>query len=75
MLLTFNLNTRDSIDHNTTFAFSKIKGKMEQQLIECVPNISEGRDSAKIKAITDVVETVEGVKLLDVTPEKLPTER
>lgn len=70
MLLTFNLNTRDSIDHNTTFAFSKIKGKMEQQLIECVPNISEGRDSAKIKAITDVVETVEGVKLLDVDPGK-----
>lgn len=43
---------------------------MEQQLIECVPNISEGRDTAKIKAITDVVETVEGVKLLDVDPGK-----
>jgi len=43
---------------------------MEQQLIECVPNISEGRDPAKIKAITDVVETVEGVKLLDVDPGK-----
>lgn len=38
------------------------------KLIECVPNISEGRDSAKIKAITDVVETVDGVKLLDVDP-------
>ncbi|MFT6441955.1 MAG: glutamate formiminotransferase/formiminotetrahydrofolate cyclodeaminase [Salibacteraceae bacterium] len=43
---------------------------MEQQLIECVPNISEGRDAAKIKAITDVVETIEGVKLLDVDPGK-----
>lgn len=41
-----------------------------KQLIECVPNISEGRDAAKIKAITDVVETVEGVKLLDVDPGK-----
>lgn len=41
-----------------------------KQLIECVPNISEGRDTAKIKAITDVVETVEGVKLLDVDPGK-----
>lgn len=40
------------------------------QLIECVPNISEGRDTAKIKAITDVVETVEGVRLLDVDPGK-----
>ncbi len=43
---------------------------MMKQLIECVPNISEGRDTAKIKAITDVVETVEGVKLLDVDPGK-----
>ncbi|MBI2281823.1 MAG: glutamate formimidoyltransferase [Bacteroidetes bacterium] len=43
---------------------------MNKQLIECVPNISEGRDTAKIKAITDVVETVEGVKLLDVDPGK-----
>lgn len=39
-----------------------------KQLIECVPNISEGRDKAKIKAIADVVETVEGVKLLNVDP-------
>lgn len=39
---------------------------MNKQLIECVPNISEGRDAVKIKAITSVVETVEGVKLLDV---------
>lgn len=39
---------------------------MSKQLIECVPNISEGRNEAKIKAITSVVETVEGVKLLDV---------
>lgn len=39
-----------------------------RQLIECVPNISEGRDKAKIDAIASVVETVEGVKLLDVDP-------
>lgn len=43
---------------------------MSKQLIECVPNISEGRDEAKIKAISEVVETVEGVKLLDVDPGK-----
>lgn len=43
---------------------------MEKQLIECVPNISEGRDEAKIKAIASVVETVEGVKLLDIDPGK-----
>lgn len=41
-----------------------------QKLVECVPNISEGRDASKIKAIADVVETVEGVRLLDVDPGK-----
>ncbi|MEJ6681263.1 MAG: glutamate formimidoyltransferase [Flavobacteriales bacterium] len=41
---------------------------MAKRLIECVPNISEGRDSAKIEEITSVVETVAGVKLLDVDP-------
>lgn len=41
-----------------------------KKLIECVPNISEGRDEAKIKSIYSVVETVEGVKLLDVDPGK-----
>ena len=43
---------------------------MNKQLIECVPNISEGRDINKINAIANVVETVEGVKLLDVDPGK-----
>lgn len=43
---------------------------MNKQLIECVPNISEGRDQAKINAIAGVVETVEGVKLLDIDPGK-----
>jgi len=41
-----------------------------KKIIECVPNISEGRDAAKIKEIYSVVETVEGVKLLDVDPGK-----
>ncbi len=40
------------------------------RIIECVPNISEGRDRAKIDAIAAVVETVEGVRLLDVDPGK-----
>jgi len=39
-----------------------------RQLIECVPNFSEGRDMALLKQITDMAETVEGVKLLDVDP-------
>jgi len=39
-----------------------------KQIIECVPNFSEGRDMTIIKQITDMIETVEGVKLLDVDP-------
>jgi len=43
---------------------------MAKQLIECVPNFSEGRDMEVIKQITDEIESVEGVKLLDVDPGK-----
>ena len=39
-----------------------------RKLIECVPNFSEGRDMDKINQITSVIETVDGVKLLDVDP-------
>lgn len=41
---------------------------MERRIIECVPNFSEGRDMEIIKSITDSIEAVEGVKLLDVDP-------
>ena len=41
-----------------------------KQLIECVPNFSEGQDMSIIKQITDVIEVVDGVKLLDVDPGK-----
>lgn len=40
------------------------------QIIECVPNFSEGQDMEVIKRITDRIESVEGVKLLDVDPGK-----
>ena len=40
------------------------------QLLECVPNFSEGRDLNIIKQITDEVESVEGVRLLNVDPGK-----
>ncbi len=40
------------------------------QLIECVPNFSEGNDMSVIKQITDEIEAVEGVKLIDVDPGK-----
>jgi glutamate formiminotransferase/formiminotetrahydrofolate cyclodeaminase len=41
-----------------------------RQLIECVPNFSEGRDMEIIKQITDEIESVAGVRLLDVDPGK-----
>ncbi len=39
-----------------------------KKLVECVPNISEGRDHGVIDAVTAVVKEVEGVSLLDVDP-------
>lgn len=39
-----------------------------KQLIECVPNFSEGRDLSIIKQITDVIERVKGIRLLNVDP-------
>jgi glutamate formiminotransferase/formiminotetrahydrofolate cyclodeaminase len=39
-----------------------------KKLIECVPNFSEGRDLNIIRQITDEIEKIDGVKLLDVDP-------
>lgn len=39
-----------------------------KRIIECVPNFSEGRNMETIKQITDAIESVKGVKLLDVDP-------
>jgi glutamate formiminotransferase/formiminotetrahydrofolate cyclodeaminase len=39
-----------------------------QKLIECVPNFSEGRDQNVIRKITEAIESVDGVSLLDVDP-------
>jgi glutamate formiminotransferase/formiminotetrahydrofolate cyclodeaminase len=42
----------------------------QNQIIECVPNFSEGRDMSIIKQITDEIEKTDGVRLLDVDPGK-----
>jgi len=39
-----------------------------KKLIECVPNFSDGRDQNVIRQITDAIESVDGVSLLDVDP-------
>lgn len=39
-----------------------------KQIIECVPNFSEGRNPEIIKSITDAIESVKGISLLDVDP-------
>jgi glutamate formiminotransferase/formiminotetrahydrofolate cyclodeaminase len=41
---------------------------MPNQLVECVPNFSEGRDEAKIAQIVGAVKSVSGVRLLHVDP-------
>ena len=41
-----------------------------KKIIECVPNISEGRDENVIREVSQIVETVDGVSLLDVDPGK-----
>ncbi len=51
------------LDNNYIFSIP-----MKTRIIECVPNFSEGRDKAKIKEITAAIESVKGIKLLDVDP-------
>jgi glutamate formiminotransferase / formiminotetrahydrofolate cyclodeaminase len=41
-----------------------------KQIIECVPNFSEGNNPEIIKQITDAIQSVQGIKLLDVDPGK-----
>ncbi|MBK7159270.1 MAG: glutamate formimidoyltransferase [Ignavibacteria bacterium] len=41
-----------------------------KKIVECVPNISEGRDEKIINACADAVRKVEGVTLLDIDPGK-----
>ena len=42
--------------------------KKEKQIVECVPNFSEGRNPEVIKQITDIIERSKGIKLLDIDP-------
>src|SRR5665647_389587 len=39
-----------------------------KKIIECVPNFSEGREMEVIRLITEVIENVPGIKLLNVDP-------
>ncbi len=41
-----------------------------QQIVECVPNFSEGRDETVINAIADAIRETQGCELLDVDPGK-----
>ena len=41
-----------------------------KKIIECVPNFSEGRNMAVIKEITNAIQSVEGIILLNVDPGK-----
>ena len=39
-----------------------------EKIVECVPNFSEAKDKTIIKAISAAIDSVDGVKLLDVDP-------
>jgi glutamate formiminotransferase / formiminotetrahydrofolate cyclodeaminase len=54
---------------DTVRLFSKLQAVMKR-LLECVPNFSEGKDLKIIKEITDAIENVEGIELLNVDPGK-----
>jgi len=41
-----------------------------KQIVECVPNFSEGRDMVIVGKITDEIKKIDGVELLDVDPGK-----
>ncbi len=41
-----------------------------KKIVECVPNFSEGRDQKTIQEISDAIEKIAGVKLLNVEPDK-----
>ena len=41
---------------------------MSERIVECVPNISEGRDRARIDRIVEAAASVDGVEVLDVDP-------
>lgn len=43
---------------------------MEKRIVECVPNISEGRDAKKIEAVLAEIRSVDGAVLLDSDPGK-----
>ncbi len=48
----------------------KLKSEAMKKIIECVPNFSEGRNPEIIKQITDAIESVKEIRLLDVDPGK-----
>ena len=50
------------------YVITSNESKTVKKIIECVPNFSEGRDLNVIRQITDAIESVQGVQLLDVDP-------
>jgi glutamate formiminotransferase/formiminotetrahydrofolate cyclodeaminase len=45
-----------------------VEASTMERIVQCVPNFSEGRDMNLIRKITDAIESVSGVRLLDVDP-------
>jgi len=47
-----------------------VMGKTASRLMECVPNVSEGRDANVIEELSRVIESAPGVALLDVSSDR-----
>ena len=52
-------------------SYFEIDMAIEKQIIECVPNFSEGRDMNVIKQITNEIEAVKGVRCSIAVPGRL----
>jgi glutamate formiminotransferase len=46
-----------------------VSAEKPKKIVECVPNVSEGRDEQKIEQLAQAVRGIPGVRLLDVDPD------
>ena len=54
--------------HTNRLVFHRNRMATKQQIVECVPNFSEGQDREVIDAIATAIKATDGVTLLDVDP-------
>ena len=68
--LSFRNESRHAYDQERHPAGNPLTGALMASLVECVPNFSEGRDLAFVKAICNAIRAVSGVKLMSAEPDR-----